>query len=160
MDTTRAAVWATVGVILVTVAVSGLLPNFPPPPDQRYCDASGNATVTVEDTAADELAIVPTDANQERYELTGPPIRATATDVRGCPVLVYRVGISDLGFTSVRRTFLSPEGPPSVSMSVVGGTFDGERITNGSYPATVELQLEGNETRTVYSRNVTVPVSE
>lgn len=155
--------WAAVGLILGVTFISGPLVGSIDVTGHAagtYCEASGSANVTIRDIPVGKFMLEPVDDGDRNFSVVGPPARVNARNVQGCPVLALELKIPELGFRSVRKSFLSPGGDSDVTLAVVGGQFDPERITNESYRATVELRLAGDETRTLYNQTTEIPVSE
>ena len=160
MDSSQLAVSMSVGLIVGVMLVSGpLVPiDFTGHLRDPYCEGTGNASVTVESVPTEEFALARNKEKESYYAIEGPPVKLLTEDVQGCPIVTLDLSIPQLGFESTSKTYLSPEGEARVSVNVVGGRIDPERIENGSYPASIELRLTGNETRTLYQENTTVEV--
>lgn len=156
-------IWTALGLIVGISLVSGPLVasvDFTGHASNTFCEPSGDAQVTISDFSTNGFIMQRSGANASHYEVVGPPVQATVGNIRGCPVLTLELQIPELGFRSVRKSFLAPGDGPSITLTVVGGQFDEERITQDSYPGVIKLSLTGDETRTLYNKTTTINVSE
>lgn len=162
----RKLVWGTVVVILATAVVAGpLVPGANISMDSRaedrlHCGPNGSANVSVGDVPVDGFSLDRQRFGVETYRLSIPEIPATVETFDGCPVVIYELEVPDLDYVTVSRYYPTDHGGTSLTLSIVGGTFEPDRIANDSYEATISVHVEGDERRTVYRQNVTVPVIE
>lgn len=156
------SVWVAVGLLLGVTLLSGpLVPQIDlvtsdEAPDSRFCEADGNASITVRDVPLESFTLEERRFGVDTYYLAGSDSTVYVDDVTGCPVLVYRLTIADLNYFGQQLYFLPDSEGQEVSMTVVEGTFNPEEIQQRSYDATLTILLRGDQRRTIYQENVTI----
>ena len=166
MDTPdRWAVYAVIGVLLLAPVLSGplvgavdLSVDRPSPgytPDENLGDGRVNLTVL---GMPDRVSLVRGDYGNDAYRLRIPPAVVDLRDVRGHPILTYKIRIEGLDFIRISPSFLSPSDGGRLELTIDGSEYAPERI-NGSveYTARLKLLKRENGTKTVL-RNATVPI--
>lgn len=162
----RKFVWGAVLVIISTTFLSGpLVPQVdfarePPTTDRMFCESSGSASVEVTDFPGGRTAIERQQFGVQKYELSVPDVLVSVEELQGCPVVIYELEIPSLGYVSVRRVYPVEGRTEKISLSIVGGRFNPGEITEDSYDGRAVVIVAGDRRRTVFSRNLTIPVVE
>lgn len=163
MDAARAAVYATVGVILGTVVVSGPLVGAVDLTTERsgtFAPGTGSADVTV--------VAVPERARLEKgefgagaYYLRVPDATVRIDAIEGQPMLVYKIRIPDLAVTRGTTHFLDATNAGELALSLEATTFQPDEIDRASYRAELVVLVRGGDTeRVLVERTITVTVTE
>jgi hypothetical protein len=166
MEGSRVSAYLVVTVIGFVVLLSGpLVPQVdltttPTEKPSPYCEAHGNASVTVEDVPREQFSVKQRRFGAGSYYISAPDTTVSVENVQGCPVIVYRLTINDLNYFGQRLYFVTEERNRTVSLSVVKGTFTPSDIGAGPYDGTVTILVRGDQKRPVYRTNVTVRVDE
>ncbi|MFB6083638.1 MAG: hypothetical protein ABEJ94_05285 [Halorientalis sp.] len=119
----------------------------------------GTADATVVGDPAADLAITPGRFGTNVSYLRIPPAVVDVDRVEGRPRLLYRVRVPRLGFERSATRPLDESVAGRVTLRMDDRAFRHARIRNDSYRAIVAVRVQSFDgTRTVYRRNVTVPV--
>lgn len=162
----RTLVRGAVLVVLATTVLAGpLVPQVelarePATGDRMFCEASGAVGVAVTDFPDDRIALERQGFGVQKYQLSAADVVVSVDELRGCPVVIYELEIPSLGYVSVRRMYPTEESLGEASLSIVGGTFDPGKLTEDAYDARARVLVVGDERRTVFERNLTIPVVE
>jgi hypothetical protein len=170
----RLAVVVVVAVTLVSGPLVGGI-DFTKPreaPDSSFCQRSGNASVSVVSVDESSFTLEQQSYGARSYLVDGEPTVVSVDDVTGCPLVSYEVRIPALGFFSRRVYFLgnggetpttkpgSPTTGRTISMSLVGGSFDPDSVDQRSYEGVLVVGVQGDTNRTIYESNITVGVRD
>lgn len=155
---------ATVGLMLSVAIVSGpLVDGVDLTPeagsDHLVCDL-GTATVSVEDPPSDRVTIERERFGAETYAITADDAIVSVEGVDGCPRLVYRIQVPELGVDTRQMYFLEGIDEEELTISAPVHRFDPDEIQQETYRGTVSLELQGEQNRVLYESNVTVTVVE
>jgi hypothetical protein len=173
-------IWVLLAVVVVVAVtlVSGPFVaggDFPHPreaPDSSFCQRSGNASVSVVSVDESSFTLEQQSYGARSYVIDGEPTVVSVEDVRGCPRVIYEVRIPELGFFSRRVYFLgtggetpttkpgSPTTGRTISMSLVGGSFEPDSVDQRSYEGVLVVGVQGDANRTIYESNITVGVRD
>jgi hypothetical protein len=165
MQAGRVAATVTVAVILLVSLVSGPLVgavDLSPAPeiDESFGPGQGSMNVTVH-SVPDEARLVESDFGAGAYFLRMDPVDVTLSEIRGQPILVYKLRISGLTFVSSRNTFATEADEGRMSVPFAEDTVQRERVNESveEYPAEIVVGVLANdEERVVQRTNVTVGV--
>jgi len=166
MASARLSVYLAVSIIVVTVVVSGpLVPQVDLTTEREvgtpgYCEAEGNASITVKDVPTGQFRIEQRRFGAGAYYIAAPDARVAVEGVQGCPIIAYRLAIDDLGYLGQRLYFLTEERTGTISLSAVEGTFTPSDVGSGPYDGNLSIRVRGDRTRTVYETTVTIRVEE
>lgn len=150
---------ATVAVIVVVLVLSGPLVGLVDltPAEQPAEVGDGNATVTVVSDPAADLRFDRGRFGTNVSYLRIPPAVVDVKAVSDRPRLVYVVRVPALDYRGSDAELLTDGGRTRVRIS--HRAFERGQVTNDSYRATVTIRVQSFAVdRTVYERNVTVPV--
>jgi hypothetical protein len=173
----RVSAWVAVVVVVGTVLVSGPLTGVDlttgsAVSESPYCTASGNATVGVVDVPLESFRFEPKDYDAGPYYLASDPVIVSVSDVHGCPILVYRLRVPELGYHGNKLQFLGARkttdestvsATRNVSLSPVASNVRRDRIEgldNETIRGVIRIELRGDYNRTVYRRNLSIPVKD
>lgn len=160
MDLSKAAVYVTVGVILLVTVASGPLVSGYTVPEGGVTGptpGTGNATVSVL-SVPETLTLDRGEYDTGVYYLEVPAAVIDVGAVTGKPVLTYSVGIDSLQ-TSSSVYFLTPADTGRKRLTVDEEAFDPGEIDDRRYSGNVRIVLRGDSgSRTVYEGPVTVEV--
>jgi hypothetical protein len=154
-----------VAVVLVTSLLSGPLigaADLTPAPeiDDSFGPGQGSMNVTVH-SVPDQARLVESDFGAGAYFLRMDSADVTLSNVRGQPILVYKLRISGLIFVSSRNTFVTEADEGRMSVPFAEDTVQRERMNESvqEYPAEIVVGVLANdEERVVHRTNVTVEV--
>ncbi|WP_424017477.1 hypothetical protein ACOZ4N_16630 [Halorientalis pallida] len=154
----------TAAVVLVVLVLSGPLVGVVDlTPESRGAaelgDGTANASIVGDPTA--DLAITPGRFGTNVSYLRIPPAVVDVRQVEDRPRVLYLVSVPELGFERSVTEPLDERVDGRVTLRMDDRAFPHARIRNESYRATVVVRVQSfEESRTVYRRNVTVPVRE
>jgi hypothetical protein len=160
MEPVRAVPLAVVALVVVGAVATGPLGPLTIPAafaDDR-APGTGNATIAVTDPPG-EPRFAPGRQGEDVYYLRVPDAEIEVRELRGNPTLVYTVGIEEFGYSRSSVHFLGATGPGRLSVSLESDPFDGTRIGEDAYDATLAIRLHANGTaRQVYRTETTARV--
>jgi hypothetical protein len=165
MQAGRLAATLVVAVVLVTSLLSGPLvgaTDLSPAPeiDDSFGPGQGSMNVTIH-SVPDEARLVQSDFGAGAYSLKMAPADVTLSNIRGQPILVYKLRVSGLVFVSSRNTFVNESDKGRMSVPFADDTVQRERVNESveQYPAEIVIGVLANdEERVVHRTNVTVEV--
>jgi hypothetical protein len=165
MQVGRLAAALTVAVVLVTSLISGPLvgaADLSPAPgvDDSFGPGQGSMNVTVH-SVPDEARLVESDFGAGAYFLRMDSADVTLSEIRGQPILVYKLRVYDLVFVSSRNTFVMEADEGRMSIPFAEDTVQRERVDDDveEYPAEIVVGVLANgEERVVQRTNITVQV--
>jgi hypothetical protein len=161
MKSARGASGVTVGVILLTILVSGPLVGAidltrPTGPD----GVPGDGTVTVENVAVaeEETRMYSGRFGAETIYLDVPDARVDTDDVRGRPIVTYTASIPNLSTTSGQTYFLR-ENSERVVLQIERPAFSPDQVTRDAYDVELEVVVrDSSGEHVVYRETVTAEV--
>jgi hypothetical protein len=167
MQAGRLAATLAVGVVLATSLLSGPLVgaadlSSAPEIDNSFGPGQGSMNVTVH-TVPDEARLVKSDFGAGAYFLRMSPADVTVSEIRGQPILVYKLRISGLVFVSSRNTFVTEADEGRMTVPFAEDTVQRERVNPDveEYPAEIVIGvLVNGEEQVVQRTNVTVEVKQ
>jgi hypothetical protein len=165
MQAGRLAATLVVAVVLVTSLLSGPLVagmDLSPAPEigDSFGPGQGSMNVTVH-SVPDEARLVEDDFGAGAYSLKMEPADVTLANIRGQPILVYKLRVYDLVFVSSRNTFVNESDEGRMSVPFADDTVQRERVNESvdEYPAEIVIGVLANdEERVVHRTNVTIEV--
>lgn len=151
------------GLIVLVVLLSGPLAptiEFTTGAGHRPSfDERSSATISVVEPPSDEFRIAPGRFGTGPY-LYSPPVLIHVERVTGAPIIAYELAIPGLSYVTASLTFPSEthEGE-NLTLTLERGTIQPELLSTSAYSAHLTVSIRaGEETRTVFRRNLTVTV--
>lgn len=166
MSVDRLPVYFVVSVVIIIAVMSGPgvagidFATKPPSDESSFCEASGNATITVDSVPEDSFALRQRWFGAGAFYLSAGETEVSVESPTGCPIVVYRLTIDELNYFGQRLYFINQPSDKNLGLRVVEGTFTPSEMKATSYAGTITIRLRGNETRTIYRTNVTIPVKK
>jgi hypothetical protein len=157
--------WLLVALVCVTAVVSGplvpqvdLTASVSSDIQTEGTLGNGSASLTVDSLPAG-ATLTPGRFDSEAYYLQTPQIEVTAESVTGRPILVCRLDIPALGYSTSRLAFLNESATGPHTFQFETGPFGAEQLDAESYRGEFSVFLRANgKEEVVASRNVTVVV--
>jgi len=161
MESSRVVV-AVVAVVVATTAVSGPLVAGVSLASDSQPQIGNDGTLTVDSVSLPSAATIERASyGAANYYLLVPPATVEIGSISGTPTLVYGFEIGALNHTRSTSHFLDEQSGPAYEATMPNGVLDSHRIDQQQYDATASIAVrEGDDLRTVASRNVTVEVVE
>ena len=159
MDRTRGVTYATVAVVVLVTAATGPVGLIAiPEAGAEGALGTGSAAVSVV-SSPDTVRIDRGEYGTDTFNLRVPDTVLDVESVDGSPILTYAIAIDELGYSRSSVHVLSSDREGTIRVGIEGDTFESGELTADRYDAQLRLVLRGNETRTVYSKPVTVVVA-
>lgn len=164
MNPSRLSIYFAVTVVIVVMLASG--PFVPAidfsqevePGPSPYCDASGNATISVKSIPEESFALTQRRFGAGTYHLSADEARVSVEEFHGCPIVVYRLTIDDLNYFGQRLYWIDASTDAELGLRVVQGTFLPSEMRADSYAGEITIRVRGDRNRTIYQTNVTIRV--
>ena len=162
MDTVRGLAWFAVGAIALAIVASGPLVSAVDlterPDEASVAPGQGTVTVTAVDVDAGSTRFYEGRYGSETIYLDVPDARVGIEDVRGDPIVNYRVRIPALG-TSRTQMYVPDEGDDVLSLEFERPAYDPDRITEDAYDVEIAVVVRDDDgARTVYQTTVSAEV--
>ncbi|MFD1512528.1 hypothetical protein [Halomarina rubra] len=148
-DIPKSILFVTISLLVTTPLIAGPvigLADFTTEPwgEVSITEAPGSATI-------DQV-------NESNLRFDTPPVIANVSNVRGSPVLVYKVHIPELQYYNTGLQYLS-ESDSTVVLDTPNGSLSSEEVQNETYNAVVELELRSRDkAEKIHTSNITVEV--
>lgn len=161
MKSARGASGVTVGVILLTILVSGPLVGAVDLTRSSSADgAPGDGTVTVENVAVAEAEtrMYSGRFGAETIYLNVPDARVDVDGVQGRPIVTYTASVPNLSTTSGQTYFLQ-ESSDEITLQIDRPAFDPDQVTRDAYEVELEIVVRDSAgEHVVYQETVTAEV--
>ncbi|MFB6082707.1 MAG: hypothetical protein ABEJ94_00500 [Halorientalis sp.] len=155
-------VGSTVPSVAAAVILIGTLASGPLALADRPADRTGEIGTGAVEVDAVELPATATlqqgQFGERSYYLEVPPATVRFEDIRGRPVLTYKIEIPALGYTRESAFFLGPETDERMRLSLERDELAPSTVRNDSYAGVVRVIDRTDGTRVLARRNVTVEV--
>lgn len=167
MDSAKAVMYMTAGVIILIVVASGPIiggPDFTsdqtatPTPDSAFAPGTGAATITV--VSVPKTAVLDRgDYGAGTYQLRVPDATVRVNRIRGQPLIVYKLKIPALSYTRSTTHFFSRKTTDEQILSIESANIEPDRIDQDQYEGELRIirRIDNDDTY-LYRGNVTIRV--
>lgn len=162
----RLPVYFAVSLVVIIAVISGpLVQNIdvaeePPRETAEFCEAGGNATISVESVPNQSFTLKQRRFGAGAYHLSADETSVSVQEPHGCPIIVYRLTIDALDYFGQRLYFITESTDQELGLRVVEGTFTPSEMTEDAYDGTITIRLRGDRKRTIFQTNVTITVEK
>ena len=162
MDTVRGLAWFAVGAIALAVVASGPLVSAVDlterPDEASVAPGEGSVTVATVDVDAASTRFYEGRYGSETIYLDVPDARVGLEEVRGDPIVNYRVRVPALG-ASRTQMYVPDEGDDELILGFDRPAYDPDRITADAYDVEVAVVVRDDDgARTAYRTTVSAEV--
>ncbi|MDS0281552.1 hypothetical protein [Haloarcula onubensis] len=159
----RAVVPAVVGVVVLTAVAFGPLVSGLSLASETGPDISNGGSLSIDSVEfPHDGTIEPASYGAANAYLTVPPATVRFASIRGNPMLVYKLRVTELGYSVSTTHFLdAADHGPTYEATIDPMTVDDSQFQRRQYAAELSVVVRDSDGRRVAaSRNVTVRVVE
>ncbi|MFB6283969.1 MAG: hypothetical protein ABEK59_08575 [Halobacteria archaeon] len=158
----KTSIYLAVGLIFfITVITGPLFPVIDPTGEREKNKWFGNGSIEIDDVrmGSGEYVLRKGKFGTDSYYLEAPKINTDVSEVENITTLQYYLYIPKLKYKTIGMTLLNNEEHGVYETSIKSPGLSSEEVNQSEFDARIWLKVnEGNQTRTVFEKNVTISV--